>query len=778
MKINYSWYKSLYIFFTLIFLLSLKGIAQKEGNTWYFGLNAGINFNTSPPTALTNGQTDSREGVATISDKYTGRLLFYTEGTTVWDSNQQVMPNGSGLLGDYSSTQSAIIVPNPGDSDKYYIFTTAEYKGFRYSEVDMRLHGGAGDIIAATKNTLLLPENESTEKLTATRHCDGKDYWVITHTLNDNKYYVYLVTAAGIQPPLILSIGSVIHDGGGEVTSYLKVSPDGNLLADAFGNPLGQSISKAELLHFNNRTGTISGPVTVLDSLRNPYGVEFSPDGNLLYISTQQGAYIYQYNLQAANINSSRVLINQSSNLDYGALQLGPDGKIYVSAENGYNVGYGYLGTINNPDIVGSGCDFVPNAFYLGGKMTLIGLPTLIGSFFYHPSDFQITDTCFGSGTQFTIINSKNIDSVKWDFGDNTSSISINPVHVYKEAKRYNVRLIIYHPCTTDTAYKAIAIHETYSKVDSISICEGETYQLPDGKDTSKSGTYISSFKTIYGCDSIITTQLTVNASYHQTVYDSICLHEKYTLPDGRIVDTAGEYTSSLLTTAGCDSIIVTYLSNRSSIFIQYQDSICTGTSMILPNGEKVSQAGYYKITLPSNTGGCDTLAVYNISVKSPPVIHLLSDTCLILGQTLLLDPGQGYPQYEWQDGSTQPTMTVSMPDLYWVKVSNECGSVSDSIKVTMNCLPRIFISSAFTPNGDGMNDIFRILNVHGQKLIMFNVYNRWGQMVFHTTNISQGWDGMYNGMPAEQGAYIYLVKIINLAGKQKVYKGSVLLIR
>jgi gliding motility-associated-like protein len=180
---------------------------------------------------------------------------------------------------------------------------------------------------------------------------------------------------------------------------------------------------------------------------------------------------------------------------------------------------------------------------------------------------------------------------------------------------------------------------------------------------------------------------------------------------------------------------------------------------------------------LPSTTS-CDTFAVYNISIKYPPKIDLGGDTCLIAGQSVLLDPGKGYSQYEWQNGSTQSTQKASFPGIYWVKVSNECGSSIDSAEVTMNCLPRIFIPSAFTPNGDGMNDIFRILNIHGQKLIVFNIYDRWGKRVFHTTNIGQGWHGMTNGHPAQTGPYVYLIKIINLAGREKVYKGSVLLIR
>lgn len=769
-------HKILFVFSLLMLLITMKGSAQKESNIWYFGLHAGINFDTSPPGVLTDGQTNSREGVAAISDKYTGKLLFYTEGTTVWDADQQVMPNGMGLQGDYSSTQSAIIVPDPSDSNNYYIFTTAGGKGLRYSKVDMTLHGGKGDIIDGAKNSLLIPGNESTEKLIATRHCNGKDYWVITHTLNDDRYYVFLVTAAGIQPPLIFHIGSVIHTGGGEITSYLKISPDGNLIANAFGNPAGQPTSKVEVLHFNNQTGSIGSPLTKLDGLPYPYGVEFSPDGNLLYVSTQQGAYIYQYDLRKANINDSRTLIYSSSHLKYGALQLGPDGKIYVSAENGNSIGYDYLGVINNPNIIGNGCNFIPDAIFLQGKQTLIGLPTFVGSFFYHPVDFHIADTCLGSETKFTIGNFKNIDSVKWDFGDNTYSEDLNPAHEYKAAKSYTVELIIYHPCRTDTAQKTLTIHNTYSSVNEITICEGNTYVLPDGKVTGKAGVYMDSLKTIYGCDSVITTNLTVNPSFHETVYDSICSGQSYILPDDSIVNQPGKYMSVFHTQKGCDSIITTILSYRNTIEMQYTDTICAGATMLLPDGQEIDREGIYKITRPSTTG-CDTVATYYIFVKSPPVIDLGTDTCLLAGQQLLLDPGQGYSRYEWQNGSAQPTLLVTSSGMYHVKVSNECGFSIDSVKVTMDCLGRIFVPSAFSPNGDGMNDIFRILNVHGQKLLYFSIFDRWGKRVFYTTNISEGWDGTRNGQRLRPGTYIYLIRLVNDTGEPKIYKGTVLLL-
>ena len=122
--------------------------AQKESNIWYFGENAGIDFNSGAPVALTNGSLNTQEGCASVCDSL-GNLLFYTDGVYVWDNTHTMMSNGFYLYGHYSSTQSAVIVKKPGSVNIYYIFTVAvegSYDGFRYSEVDMNLNGGLGDI--------------------------------------------------------------------------------------------------------------------------------------------------------------------------------------------------------------------------------------------------------------------------------------------------------------------------------------------------------------------------------------------------------------------------------------------------------------------------------------------------------------------------------------------------------------------------------------------------------------------------------------------------------
>ena len=155
-----SKYISIILFFALVTNLS----AQKEMNNWYFGMGGGITFNTTPPTALTNGQLNQSEGCASISDK-NGSLLFYTSGTKIYDASHVTMPNGLGLSGNTNSTQSGVIVPMPLSDSLYYVFTvknwTTSGDGFAYTVVDMSLPGNGtlnsplGDIVQGKKNILI-----------------------------------------------------------------------------------------------------------------------------------------------------------------------------------------------------------------------------------------------------------------------------------------------------------------------------------------------------------------------------------------------------------------------------------------------------------------------------------------------------------------------------------------------------------------------------------------------------------------------------------------------
>ena len=132
-----------------IMVMSQHAFAQKQNNQWRFGNSGGVDFNTIPPSNVSGAAITTSEGSASVADRTTGSLLFYTNGITVWNTNNQVMPNGTGLFGGtpalLSSTTAAVIIPKPGSNNLYYIVTIDEQSsnnGVRYSVVDMTLNSG------------------------------------------------------------------------------------------------------------------------------------------------------------------------------------------------------------------------------------------------------------------------------------------------------------------------------------------------------------------------------------------------------------------------------------------------------------------------------------------------------------------------------------------------------------------------------------------------------------------------------------------------------------
>jgi hypothetical protein len=191
----------------------------------------GLNFATNPPTPLTNSAMNAFEGCATISDAGGNLSMFYTNGNIVWDRNHLPMPSGNGLNGDGAATQTAIIVPRPQNPSQYYIFTVDTNGGARglcYSEVDMSLNGGNGDV--TTKNVQLV--TPVAEKLTAVRHANGVDVWVIVHGWNNNEFNAYAVTPAGINNVPVVSSTGLVHGGlFSNAHGYMKASPDAQKIA-------------------------------------------------------------------------------------------------------------------------------------------------------------------------------------------------------------------------------------------------------------------------------------------------------------------------------------------------------------------------------------------------------------------------------------------------------------------------------------------------------------------------------------------------------------------
>ncbi len=472
-----------------LFLLffCLQSFAQKEANFWYFGQNAALDFNSGAPLptgSAASNQLNTVEGCSTFSDP-DGNLLFYigapsptATNLTIWNRNNQPMPfsdvaNGGQLLnGDASSSQSALTVPAPNNPNIYYIFTVGAQSsgnaGFWFYTVDMTVEGGRGDVVAgptALNDGTPLPV--WSEKVTAVRGEECNTFWVVSYVQGD--FIAYKVDESGVDiiNPVRSSLGNTSFNGGTnpDARGYLKVSPDGTKMVAA------HMTSGTFIFDFDDSTGIVSNPRELDTDGRNGYGVEFSPSSRRLYVSTgnfvNSQEFLYQFDVVSddiATINASRFTVFDYFN-SRGALQLGPDNRIYWTSD-----GFQNISVINNPEELGSAVNYEHQVIDVGtGRLATQGLPPFLSSLLL-PIDIidedngqvlndQTIPFCTGDDKTITPqgISGTNI-SYAWSFDDGTGPnvIATTPSLILTNlnaanAGLYSVEIILTDDCGINT---------------------------------------------------------------------------------------------------------------------------------------------------------------------------------------------------------------------------------------------------------------------------------------------------------------------------------------
>jgi hypothetical protein len=318
-------------------------------------------------------------GTANICNKQ-GSFQFFTNGIAVYDRYGNIMPNGDTLsFYNYNywlsinsgapNDQAVLILPKPGSENLYYIFhfvptdTSFTYQGtsyglpthFYYSVVDMSANMGLGDVVQKDVRLPLTGVN-CASRLTAVKHANGRDWWIIRHGWRDNKYIKFLLTPDTILGPYIQNIGPDYNQNGRAIDYYgtSVFNTDGTKMASANG------LSPVVVLDFDRCGGDFSNPVVIKNKLTDTtllgaIGLAFSPNGRFLYANTK--LILNQYDLEAANPNDSVMLYRVDSTDGYYLHQqrLGPNGKIYIST---YHGGTSHLHVINHPDSLGLACGF------------------------------------------------------------------------------------------------------------------------------------------------------------------------------------------------------------------------------------------------------------------------------------------------------------------------------------------------------------------------------------------------------------------------------------
>ncbi|MGI9549855.1 MAG: T9SS type B sorting domain-containing protein, partial [Aurantibacter sp.] len=408
------------------------------------------------------------EGSASISDE-NGNLQFYTDGVSVYKNTHEQMPSNDELLGGNYSTQSALIVPKPGDQDRYYIFTVSEIRfgnqvfsegdGLNYYVVNM---GAAGGSLNSLKTHLVTYDSEirgeqllkCSQKLTAIKDPCEDVYWIVTHF--EDTFYSFKIDKNGVKSaPVTSQIGPYIHLGAHIVNSrgQLKISPDGTKLAMAnFQNSIdssGHSPGSLYLFDFDIATGKVTNAKKLMENdFVFAYGAEFSADSKKLYSTlssfrngevppsghNNDGSSLFQIDLED-NYRTTRLF---SSTEEPMALQLAIDGKIYKAHQ-----GSRLLGVVNNPKERGMAANYEDAGLSIG-RPSKTGLPSFVQSYFQVRIDYK--EACEGELTKLSTNYLPDPDRLDWDFGDGnklSNTLDKNPVHVYQTAGSYLAKVTI-----------------------------------------------------------------------------------------------------------------------------------------------------------------------------------------------------------------------------------------------------------------------------------------------------------------------------------------------
>lgn len=228
---------------------------------------------------------------------------------------------------------------------------------------------------------------------------------------------------------------------------------------------------------------------------------------------------------------------------------------------------------------------------------------------------------------------------------------------------------------------------------------------------------------------------------------------------------------------------------------LRYCEKIDTTLTITLPNVTQVVwnreiTGPVFRLTAPGkvvvelhNSYGCPEKDSIDVKLFPNPIVDLGPDTSLCLSETPTLDAGPGMISYLWNTGATSQKIIGYDSGLYWVKVKDPEGCVNrDSVNLNKrkDAFPSIiFMPNAFTPNGDGRNDMYP-MNQYMVKGSLYNVklFNRWGEKIAEFTNPDMNWDGNINGKPAPEGVYIFMAYWIGCDNEKRSLQGNFTLLR
>lgn len=679
-----------------LYLLPLLAFAQGEFNQWRFGYNAGMAFNGFSPSPVTNSAISTPEGSASVAD-CDGNLLFYTDGETVWSSNNSRMSNGFDLRGvgaSYPVTQSALIVKRPKSQSIYYIFTASDLYGVNYSVVNMQANSGLGAVVQ--KNIQL--SASPTHKLGVTYHANEEDVWVVTHYENSRVYESFLITPIGVASSGVKSsTGPEFRSAHGD----LKINQQGTKVAAVV-----QDDDLVSLADFDNLTGQVSNGFGVINDYRSPHGCEFSPLGNKLYVTAWgSGGGVFQFNVSSSNAQTLSSSIDIAGTfVPNGSLQLAPNGKIYVAHTGDLFFPNRTLGVINSPNNTGSAVNFNRNGFFLGsGSASSWELPnvTLTSKIVDLPTLITASQFCVNTPTSFSFNNQNAAIDVLWDFDDPNSGITnystqFEPIHNFSAPGTYNVKVTITTSCDVIELTEQIEIEgRPVLDFDSTEFCPDATSQIIA---SAESGVLYS-----WSPAANLSSATIIDPQFNSTGFrDSVFMYTITAESSTNCTSTDTLYISILPKYTSDDSL---YVCPGSGTELNFSEEIIAVTWGLGQGISDLNSPSPYVMPLVStdyaavveDTNGCvynDTVPTF---VSSEVPVDAGIDQSACLGDTLYLgnNISPDSTQFSWLPGSdfivsdsVYGLIKAKNSGWYYLEVSNDTCTGVDSMFLTVDPLP------------------------------------------------------------------------------------------
>ena len=855
--------------FLLMLFVTATALSQRDAAHWYFGTYAGLDFNSGSPQPLFDGQIRTVEGCEAFSDR-DGNLLFYTEGNQMFNRFHEVMPNGDNLKGSFSTTQSALAVPNPLNNGLYYVFTPDDVlayrlnssNGFNYSVIDMNADNGRGDVVQ--KNIDLL--GKCSEKVSAVLGSTGDFYWVVTQYLDS--FYSYRVDGTGVSNvPVVSNIGPLI-DNFENFRGALKISPDGSKAAIAHTILSPEYDSGLWLFDFDRTTGRFTNPVDLSGDIVY-YGVEFSANSKVLYSSGRPiinnsagislgSIQIMQFDLLSPQIIDSRYELARfplaiGTEIS-GSLQLAIDKKIYHSIPGDK------LSVIRTPNLIGIDADFRLMEVDLGDRSATYGLPPFIQSLF--ETVVRIDNLCVGDNTQFSLDTEADIASIEWDFGDpssgadNTSNL-LNPVHRFSYAGIFTVNLeVTYTSGLVRDFIEFVEIAEVPIVTSEINLVQCDSDGTDDGItafnldeslplfNNGNPDIKAEYFRTLSDATLNInqldpgnyTNEMNNQRIYARAFENSQCftiveiilsVEPRSNLGTYKTIDICIDEGASLATWVELNPIREILASDFGSrldigLYATEEDArleLDELTQEEIVFGPFDERAVYFRL---EDDNRCNALGKLALNTIYRPAIEQVISIDLCNGLAELAGP-EGFIDYSWSTGESGPSITVDAPGTYTVTfASGPCSysqdyqvlpnssleleslvvndfsrsnrieinmfnpapdyrySIDDgltfqednvfydldpgvySIRVSNNCneISEIAIvggmNAFFTPNGDGVNDLWTLTNSEYFPGFRISIFDRYGTLLKSFDDNYPGWDGTFRNQQLPSDDYWY----------------------